>query len=210
MTGRPKVRLLAAILALLFLAQGCAIRTGTTITGTGDLSSTPQGRTAVLRVTAYAKNDSKSGHVTWGVLDTPNPDQRFAELLAYVAETEGGLSVIEPIRAIERLEDAGLEPTLQPDDATLKRYAEALGCSSVLTADIRCWRHKYVFFSSSAIVEFTLTCRVPGEPDPLWGVRTCCSGRKMDNTEIAVHALKQTFRALKARHDVEGWCECPE
>jgi len=210
MTDRPSVQPLATILAVLFLAQGCAIRTGTTIAGKGDLRATPPGRAAVLKVTAYAENNSKSGHVTWGVLDTPNPDQRFAELLAYVAATEGGLSVIEPMQVIERLEDAGLEPTFQPDDATLARYAEVLGCSSVLTADIKCWRHKYVFFSSSATVEFTLTCRVPGKPDALWGVRTCCSRRKMDNTEIALHALKETFRALKARHDREGWCECPE
>lgn len=182
---------------MVWLVTGCAVGTGMTIEGHGSYAATPAGTSAVLRVQARPMGPVRSGEVTWGIINTPNAEARFAELLANAAREPGGLDVLHPVDAARQLQKAGMPTTLQPDDEQLQRNLAALGCSSCLVANVTSWRYSYVFFSSSSVVEYTLSCLVPGRNEPVWTVNVHRSARGMGDREVAMLALRETFQWLK-------------
>jgi hypothetical protein len=200
-------RPLLVALVVACLTPGCAIRTGMTLTGWDNLADTPAGPVAVLRVVTHLGQECKSAQVIWGKVEAPNAPERFAELLASAAADTGGLDVIHPVQVVQKLEAAGLATTLQPDDEELAERIRALGCAAYLVAEIDCWEETYVFFASSAVIEYSIACHVPGRREPVWRVRARNVRRNTTHRELAAQALRETFRALKVQRDVRGWRE---
>lgn len=188
------------LLLLLFAvaACGCTVRNVRRIDGSGRLADVPDGPTAVLRVTAAVREAPRSGRSTWGLIPTPNAADRFAEQFAHAAEQEGGMRVVTPAEVRDRLREAGLEPTLQPDEAQLRRFADALGLSSYLTAHLDCSRLNYRFFWSWATVRYSAACRVPGRAAPAWRVQVLRKAPHDSDRVTTATALKETFQWLKS------------
>jgi len=159
-----KLAAFASGLLALFAMFGCSAGRGSFTDSAGALSQTPSGMCPVLRVAAPLYDEPKSTDVLWGKMGAAGADRQFAEILAHAARENGGVAVPLPFEVDERLERAGLRPTLQPDEDQLSQFVEALDCASYLTADVPCWRFDYVVLSSSAAIEFHLTCgaRVAG------------------------------------------------
>jgi len=197
------------VLLIVCTTWGCAGRTEMRVNGRGSFEATPAGPSAVLRVTSECPDISMSGHTTWGVVNTPQAAERFAELVAHAAD-EAGMNVMHPQRAAERLQAAALSPTLQPTDQQLAEHAVALGCASYLVGDIRCWKYRYLFFWETASIEFSLSCHAPGTPAPLWRIDVCNVQRGATDREVALNALRKAFRALKDEHYYDSWSACPE
>lgn len=195
--GLSNLRLVVCGLVVLAVSPGCAIRDHLTISGTGRLADTPAGRSAVLQVTARADGVPKSVGISWGVADALNADAQFAELAAHAAADDGGMTVMLPFEADEVLEKAGLEATLHPKPKQLKQFVRTLGCSSYMTADIKRWRHRHLFFFSSATIEYRLSCHRADDGQVLWEVHIRKQARGISNRELARLALYETFQWLK-------------
>jgi len=139
----------------------------------------------------------------WGIVDMPHAARQFAELVAFFARQEGGLDVMMPAEVERRLRAAGLKPTLEPTSAQLKAFAKALGCSSYITVELRAWRLSYELTAQSARVRFTLSGYRPDADRPLWSVDVSHVGHMKSEREVAIEALRETFRRLR-RPESEG------
>jgi hypothetical protein len=201
----PAILIWACALAL--CATGCAVRECSTISGSGNLSATPQGRTAVLRVEARATGEARTGKSTWGVVQTPHAEAGFADLLAHVARREAGLDVMLPLEAAAALERAEIKPTLQPAPKELPRLADLLGCASYLTAEVREWRYGYFFFASWATADFRVACYAANGRGPLWEAEVRRRARHMSDREVALTALRGMFDWLEGAASPAP--ECP-
>ncbi len=199
---------LGLLLLALFLC-GCTIRNSRKITGSGDLASTPAGPTAVLRVTAVARSDPRTGQTTWGLINTPNIEDRFAEFLASAAARDDGLTVIDPYEVQKRLRAAHLKPTLQPDDQQLQQFAKALGLASYLVAHVNKSRLEYRFIWSWADADYTVACYVPGRAQPLWQAHVCRAAPGKTDREVLALSLKEMFDWLRGRQLAPDGAECP-
>ena len=197
------------VVALGLLLCGCTVRNSRAITGSGSLALTPAGPTAVLRVTAVPHTDPRTGQTTWGLINTPNIEDRFAEFLASAAGHDDGLSVIEPIDVEQRLLAAHLKPTLQPDDEQLQQFAKALGLASYLVAHVDRSRLEYRFFWSWADAEYTVSCYAPGRADALWEAHVCRAAPGLTDREVLALSLKEMFDWLKGRELPPDGAECP-
>jgi len=156
-----------------------------------------KGKTAVLKVSARAPSEPKSYQFVWGIVDVPNAQSQFAELVAYFAREEGGLEVIPPEEVNRRLRAAGLEPTLDPDPQQLQAFVEALDCASYIVAEVETWRMIYKFTSQKALARFSLTAYLRGFDWPLWRAKVRHVDRLKSEREVAIEALQQTFRTLR-------------
>jgi len=190
---------LLALAALLL--PGCAVRSRLRITGEGSLADTPPGPTAVLKVTAKPQTSSKSGKLLWGVYHTSNVEKTFAERLARVAADQGGLSVVSPRQVRDRLKAAGLEPTLQPDEETLRRCVDELGLKSYLTAYVHHSSLYYHFFWSWAKVRFEVVCLSAADAHPLWRVEVRRQCPLKSDRETMGLALREALRYLGSGGD---------
>ncbi len=185
------------VLALLWVT-GCSASPKVRIQSPHDgFAVMPEGKTAVLRVSARPPGTGVSYKFVWGIVEPANARAQFADLLAYFARQEGGLEVIPPARVSARLKAAGLEPTLNPTAAQIEAFADILGCTSYLSAQVETWRYAYQFTSQKATVRFVLSCHRPGVEEPLWtaNVRHCARGKS--EREAAMEAMKETFRTLR-------------
>lgn len=197
------VRKGAALAALGALAAcllcGCAKFEGSfrVVAASGSFDATPAGTTAVLAVTAREGKTPKSGGTTWAVADTPNADANFAEMVAHVAATEAGMDVLTPADVAEKVEAVGGNSSLQSPPERLPLRARLLGCSSYLTAHVKAWRFRSVFFQAQAIVEFTLTCHAADDGALLWEVEVSRTAVGISDREVALLALRETFQWLK-------------
>ncbi|KPK66275.1 MAG: hypothetical protein AMK73_00505 [Planctomycetes bacterium SM23_32] len=173
------------------------MRNYVTIEGSGDFAATPEGRSAVLEVTARPTGVARTGKSTWAVVQTPNAEGSFAELLAHAARADAAMDVMLPVDVAEALDVAGIEPTLQPSPEQLERLVATLGCDSYLTAEVTEWRYGYLFFSSWAAIECQVTCRSSAGGGPLWQVRVRRQARGMSDREVARLALSEAFAWLR-------------
>ncbi len=202
-----EIRKLAALafgLLALSVPCGCSLGRGSFIEPVGAVSQTPPGTCAVLRVTSAPGDVSKSTDMLWGKVDTANAERQFAELLVHAAREDGGLAVLTPFEADEKIERAGLRPTLQPDDEQLAQFAQALGCASYLTAQILDWHFDYMLFSSSAAVEFRLACRRTDTNEAVWESHVRREAQGISQRDAALLALRETFKSLKRQDGKPG------
>ncbi len=181
------------------MLSGCAVRSKLTIDGTGNLAATPPGPSAVLRVTVPRPKDPKSKDILWGSVNTFEADTQFAEEVAYAAARDGKIEVPRVFKVHERLEKAGLEPTLQPTPEELRHYVEILGCASYLTADLKRWHYGYLLFFGSADIEYRLTCHRAETDEVVWEVNVLRQACGMSDRDVARLALRETFQWLKER-----------
>jgi hypothetical protein len=196
----PRSRTPAAVLALaVLLCAGCAVRNSRTITGDGFLSATPPGPTAVLRVTSVPHVDPRTGQLSWGLINTPNIEDRFAEFLASAADHDAGLTVINPIDVEQRLLEVHLKPTLQPDDRQLGDFARALGLGSYLVAHVERARLQYRFIWSWSDVQFTVSCFAVDGSQPLWQAHVKRTVRRLTDRQALELSLQEMFLWLKDR-----------
>jgi hypothetical protein len=184
-------------LLALALAPGCGVRNSFRISGSGDFAATPGGPSAVLSVVAAPCPGPKSIGMEWGSMNTRNPDQRFAEFIAHAAREDGGMQVLLPFDVTRKLKEAKLDPTLQPEPDQLPNRAQALGCSSYLTAELACWRYSYVFFVSSAELEYRLACRRADTGQVVWEADVLTRARNKSDRDLARQALAGTFEWLR-------------
>lgn len=202
---------MVAALLTAALAAGCGVRSTFTIRGSGTFGATPDGPSAVLRVTAEEEAVSRSGEVTWGKIHTPNVQEGFAERLAYVAAQEAAIDVLPQSEVNHRLRAAGAEPTLQPDEQELHEYTRVLDVGSYLTAHIKRSTLQYRFFWSWALVEFEVAChRADGGSSPVWQVEVCRQGRFASDREVTTEALRETFQWLREGMTPQGAQSCPK
>lgn len=199
-----KLAAFASGLLALFAMFGCSLERRSFTDSAGALSQTPPGMCPLLRVAAPLYDEPKSTDVLWGKMGAAGADRQFAELLAHAARENGRVAVPLPFEVDERLEGAGLRPTLQPDDEELSQFVKALDCASYLTADVLCWRFNHVLLSSSAAIEFHLTCRRADTDEALWQAHVRREGRGMSYREIALLALRETFESLKQQDGQPG------
>ena len=157
----------------------------------------PPGKTAVLRVTVRPLTTSKSYLFLWGIVQVPNAPAQFAELLAYFGREAGGLDVIPPEEVDRRLKAAGLEPTLDPTPQQIKAFMDALGCASYLSADVETWRSVYRFTAQSARARFVVSGHLPGGDEALWSASVEHVAELKSEREVAMDALRETFRILR-------------
>jgi len=203
-------RLAACALLALWLGSGCTVRAVRSLSGSGDFAATPAGPSAVLRVTAKPSFNPRTGQTVWGLINTPNVEDRFAEFLADSAAREGNMDVLPPLEVERRLRAAGLEPTLQPDDEQLRQFADALGCASYLTARIVRSRLEYRLFLSWSTLEYTVTCYAPGREEPLWQASVCRKAPGKSDRQTMALALAEMFQWLRAGAPPEWEPECLE
>jgi hypothetical protein len=191
---------------------GCGVRSRLVIDGTGSLAETPDGPSAVLRVTVPEEQKSWTGQTTWGKIATPHLARGFAEQLAWTASEGGWMDVVPVQQVAERIEQGGDEAdyTLRPDEETLRKYADALGLASYLTAELRCSRLQYRFFWSWALVEYSLACQRATDGQVVWQVDVCRQARYMSDREVTRKALRETFQWLQERFPTDEECGCPE
>jgi hypothetical protein len=203
------VALVAVAVLGLSLCCGCTARNTRTITGSGSFPATPVGPTAVLRVTAVQGGGPRTGQTTWGLINTPNIEARFAEFLASEAGRDGAMTVINPVDVEQRLRAARLKPTLQPDDAQLSQFAKTLGLASYLVGHVVRSRLQYRFFVAWSEMEYTVSCYAPGRADPLWEAHVCRSAPGKTDRETLALSLKEMFEWLKGRALPKAAVECP-
>ncbi len=195
--SRRDVLCLGLTVWLLLTSSACAVRQVRAIDGTGRLAQTPDGPTAVLRVTAQPAPGPLTGGASWGLINTANVEARFAEFIAHVGAKEGGLQVMAPHLVEKRLEEAGLAPTLQPTAEQIDDFAKALGLASYLTAAVECSRINYRFVYSWSTVHFRMGCRIPGRDEPVWQVRMIRKMRGASDREVMRTALAEVFAWLR-------------
>lgn len=196
-SGARKLCLAACALLAPALLSGCAVRNCLTIDGKGDLSAMPPGPCAVLSVTARPMPTAKAVQFIWGSVHTVNADARFAELLAHAAREDAGIKVLLPFEADQRLQEAKLKPTLQPTAEDLRKYIQALGCASYLTADVRTWHFGYAYFVSYAQIEYSVACHRADNDRTIWEATVKRQARGMSDRDVARLALSETFRWFK-------------
>jgi hypothetical protein len=189
---------LAGLLLLSF--AGCTVRNRLVVDGGGSLSAMPPGPVAVLNVTSRAAKAPKSEPFVYGLADTTRADAAFAELLAVAARDDAALEVIHPYDAEKQLRQREVTFSLQPDAELLKAEAEALGCAAYLTAELACWRHRFVFMASSAELRCRVTCRRAADDAVLWRADVDAEMRSMSDRELARVALKSMFEWLDQPH----------
>jgi hypothetical protein len=102
------------------------------------------------------------------------------------------------------LTEVDLEPTLQPTDKQLRRYADTLDLSYYLTAHVHGSELRYVFFWSWAIVNYELACHAAGDGQMLWQVSVQHRQRYASDREAIVEALERTFRWLSEHPNLEA------
>jgi hypothetical protein len=146
----------------------------------------------------------------WGLVNTPNADERFAELVAHCAADDGAMQVLLPFEVAEMLRKAGLETGLQPPPEELPKRARALGCESYLTAELDCWRYSYVFLFSCAEIRYSLACRRANDGAVIWRVNVLKQARSVSDRKLARAALAETFRWLKGVQPAAEFCPAPE
>lgn len=193
------LHLVAFAMLAVGLMPGCGLRNVRTIHGTGSLAATPPGPSAVLRVAVGPAKSPRSRDIIWGSIDTTDADRQFAELLAHTARNDGGMNVAFPVQVEEQLELEGFKPTLQPGTEELRRYVKALDCGSYLTAELKRWGYGYIFFLSSATIEYRVSCHRADNDETVWEVDVRRQARGMDNRDVALLALRETFQWLRER-----------
>ena len=186
------------VLVLGVLAAGCS--SGPTIlthnlTGYGQM---PPGKTAVLKVTAQPLGKPMSFGAFWGIIETPNAPSALMELLAHVAHEQAGLDVIPPAEVNRKLKAAGITFTLEPDQEQIENSIQTLGLESYLTAHVDEWGSRWLLTSTKAAIRFQLSCYLPGSDGPLWTMTVEDARKGLSDREIAVEALREAFRYLKA------------
>ena len=190
-------RPLLSLLLMCLLLAGCASRSGITFQNAEGFHRMPEGSVAILSVRAPHSETQKSYKFLWGAPHPSEPRRAFAEILAHVAREEGNLDVLPPTEVRRRLESEGIEPRLAGDLATAERLARSLGCSSYLTARVRCWRSVYILTSQKAKIDFQITCRLPGRKQPLWSARVRDQKRSASSHEVAIQTLRNMFTKLR-------------
>ena len=202
---RIRARRASAVVVLLAaccMLSGCSVWNKLTIVGAGNLAATPRGPSAVLRVTVPHPKEPKSKDILWGSVNAFEADTQFAELAAYAAAKHGKIEAPRVIKVHERLEKAGLEPTLQPTPKELRQYVETLGCASYLTADLKRWHYGYLLFFPSAHIEYRLACHRADNDEVVWEVSVLRKAYGMSDADVARLALRETFQWLKARESI--------
>ena len=194
----------ALALAAALAACGCTLHSSASIAGSGSLSATPPGPSAVLQVTVPYNTQVAARGADWGIIRTQNPDARFADLVAHAAREDAGLDVIPPFKAMRALEDAELHAGLHPEPAQMPAAARALRCASFLTADVVKWHCAYVFFTSSSVIEFDLACHAAEDGRKLWDVHVSRRTRGLSDGEVARLALAEAFRWLQQNDPAGG------
>lgn len=194
-----RVTAILGLLLALTLLSGCGLTLDVRMEGESRGIVMPEGPTPVLVVKARQAAAAKSGFAFWGIIDSANAAAGFAELLSSCARTQGRLDVQRVAVVAERLEEAHLEPTLQPTPKQLAEFASALGCETYLEAEVLEWGCKYVLMFSWAKCCFRLSCRSVGGDEPLWQVRVKAKGYHVDDRGLALRALERTFRDLRRR-----------
>ena len=199
-----RVRARSASAVVVFLAvccmlPGCAVRNKLAIDGAGSFAATPSGPSAVLRVTVPPAKEPRSKDILWGSVNTLEADSQFAELVAYAAAKDGKIAAPRVFEVHDRLEKAGLEPTLQPTPEELRRYVETLGCSSYLTADLKRWHYGYLLFFGSADIEYHLACHRADNDEIVWEANVLRQACGMSDRDVARLALRETFQWLIER-----------
>lgn len=188
-----------ALLLTAALPALCGCSPEIQITGAERIPLTPQGRMAVLKVTARPVGKPISLAVLWGRSQAPRAETMFAEMLAHYARQECGLDTMEPAEVTKALDEADLTPTLDPDPKRLEKFAKELGCEAYLTAHVERCRSYYIMFYSWSSVRFVFSCRVPGAYEPLWSVQVRQSRRGVGHRVLAASALECAFRAVNAQ-----------
>ncbi|MEF8788090.1 MAG: hypothetical protein V5A84_03370 [Planctomycetota bacterium] len=191
-------KLLASICAAaLLLAVGCA--SPVTVAPEGPIE-VGQGTVPLLRVTVGFERDSWAGRPGWGGMSQPNPRRSFARLVSAAAQEAGVMNVPEPRELKETIAAGGEKYTLDPDEEQFEAYLGILRPETYLTADLQQWQENYYtgLFQDST-VRFTLTCRRPGQSEPLW---TASVNREKDYVsarELARECLRDVFERIRAR-----------
>lgn len=196
--------LLSVTLLCALSGSGCGTCPGTDIEGVGNYALTPEGRGAVLRVTVPPDPFSGTGLTSWGRIATADLAEDFGERLACIASDAGGLDVMPQAQWERLLNEADLQPTLQPTDKQLRRHADALGLSYYLTAHVHDSELRYVFFWSWAVVNYELACHAAGDGQMLWQVSVQYRQRYASDREAIVEALERTFRRLSEHPNLEA------
>lgn len=191
--------LFSAVLLLICLASGCASRRRAEVraSDTHRYADFVNERTAVLKVTAPEQESGSLMTSVWGSVHPPTARQSFAELAAHFARSTGGMEVIPPAETSERLELAGYDPTLQPDDEQLVKFARKLGCDTYLQAVVTEWRYSYVLTRQEAVIRFSLSLREVGSNKPIWSVRADHKAGGKSDRQVASEALKTAFERLR-------------
>ena len=196
MTSRSQFLLICTV--GLVSAVGCASRGEIVLEGADGFARMPQGRTAVLDVTASYEAESKSAKWLWGMVEQASAAQVFAEQLAHAARQEGGLDVLTAREIRAGLRAAGLDPSLEADAGHPDALATALGCKSYLTADLKEYDCNYLVFWCWGRVRFDLSGYRVGEREPLWSAHVRRTVRGADSRQAARVALEEMFQKLSA------------
>lgn len=192
--------LLAPAVAFSLLLFGCAARgPQITIKQRRAFEDSTRGTTAVLKVTNPDPGEAVGAKSVWGTVYPPNAKKSFAELLAHFARRTGKMKVLPPAEVEERLQVAGLEPTITPTSAQLSRFAGTLGCQTYLEAVVERWRYTYILTRQKAVVIFSLRCMEPDNPTPLWSAEVSYSTRGKTERQAAAQVLQELFHRLRAR-----------
>ncbi len=199
----------AWFVVLLAMLPGCAVRNCFTVETQGRYAATPPGRSAVLRVTCPEWGPIRTGKETWGVIETANAAGRFAEFLAHAARAQGGMDVATPYDVAGELAEAGLEPTLEPTDEQLARFAEVLGCRTYLTARVALWRYSYFLLASSAELECSVACHDAADGRVIWQAQVRRAARGTSDRELAAAAMRELFLQMRARPATAPAEPCP-
>ena len=103
-------------------------------------------------------------------------------------------------RLTGRHSSAGDEYSLDPAEEKLRTYLSILEPDAYLTAELKSWQENYytgVFQDST--VQFTLTCRRPGQSEPLWTATVSRDEAYASARELALDALREVFKTVIAR-----------
>ena len=188
--------------ATLLLAVGCAAPV--TVNPNGPLRA-QKGAVPLLRVTISFEEGSWAGQPGWGGMSQPNPRRVFARLASAAAQETGAMNVPEPRKIKSTISARGEKYTLNPDAKRLKSYLAILEPDAYLTAELKAWQENYYtgLFQDSTLT-FTLTCRRPGESEPLWTATVDREENYMSARELARESLEQAFERVMARTEKEG------
>jgi len=198
---------LALCLALACLA-GCGSPERVNVHNAEGYLRMPREQVAVLQVTAEPFGRVHASNAFWGIMDQRYQQRALAEILAHVASETGGINVIPPIEAEDRLRAAGLELTYEPSPGQLEDYVRALACESYLSAHVEKLSCVIFVFGSRAEASILIAGHVPGEDQPLWSVHTRCRAWGIDMREAACAALIEAFETLESyRTGREERCE---
>jgi hypothetical protein len=194
-----RTRTAVAALLLVCLA-GCTVKNRLVIDGGGSLADMPEGPVAVLRASAFEQEAPKVEPFIYGVADTGLAASAFAELLAVAARDDAGLEIVHPVDVEKRLRQKEVTFSLEPDADGPLDEARALGCTSYLTVELACWRHRYLLFVSSAQLRCRVSCRSVAGDALIWRADIDAEQRGLSDRELARLALKRMFGWLEQPH----------